>query len=248
MRVRWEAELFLTHTHPRSWSRCPCPAAWLSPGRVQPSSQTINSNYTLEVITLAFSWLSVALLGSSRKRASGFVLPCNFFVGTGCFGYSQTGYLCPSVSFPAALSSNYRARGRLLVGLFIFGTCILWDRREFFCLLKATPALNTSDSSHEYLPGKKETMVFDGLWSIGQGCAQAQMRRSKERWWENGSLSAGEMCSGPHSLQTEPGANCVPNFSKFKSCKDFHPSVMTKHWCAWRYLQGKELHLMCSSR
>ena len=134
---------YFPHTHPRSWSCGPCPVAWLQPGRVQPSSQMISCNYTLEVISLALFWLFVALLGSWRKGVFGFVVPCNFFVGTGCFGYSQTGYLCPSVSFPAALSSNYTARGRLLVGLVVLGTCIFWDRRA--------PLSSESNSGIKYI-------------------------------------------------------------------------------------------------
>lgn len=51
-------------------------------------------SFALEIITLAvfpstlrgFAWIF-------KKGSSGFVLWCNFFIGTGFFDYSQTGYL-----------------------------------------------------------------------------------------------------------------------------------------------------------
>lgn len=73
------------------------------------------------------------------------------------------------------------------------------------------------------------------------------MGRSKERWWEDGSLSAGEMCSGPHSLQTEPGTNCVPNFLKFKSCKDFPSKCHDKTLVCVKVFAGQRAspHVLC---
>lgn len=95
--------------------------AGCGPGRAWPSSQMNGCNYTTEVITLALFPLSVALPASPRKGGFGFVLQCNFFVGTGFFGNSQTGYLCYGHSFPGTQSGNYTARGRLQMGLFFSG-------------------------------------------------------------------------------------------------------------------------------
>lgn len=69
-----------------------------------------------------------------------------------------------------------------------------------------------------------------GFEALDKGVHRQRCKGARKGGGKMG-VSAGEMCSGPHSLHTEPGTNCVPNFLKFKSCKDFHPSVMTKHWC-----------------
>ena len=207
----------------------------------------IGCNYTWEVIALALFLLSVALPGSSRKGASGFVLQCNFFVGKGFFGYYQTGYLCSGHSFPRAQNSNYTARGRLLVGLFFFVTCILWDRGEVLCLLKAILKINTPDSSHDYLHGKKEAAVSNMPWSLSQRCTQGKIRRSKGRWWKHWSLFPAEVCSGPHSLQAEPGTSCAPSFFLEVNKQWFSSKIPDKTLVCMKVFAGQRAstHVSC---